>query len=274
MSSAVQGILSVESSLNDLKLDLGTEYGRWQAKQAALVADRSRYERQIKVDEVELLHQAKLKTEAVRLSGDLALLQRANHEANLTHTEAIKKWREKEEELMLEIQSLVSDIATEQREKNISIAAMQALSDAQRLQQLNHTKQILEANRTVQELKEARAKHGIVAAKEQQELLKKQDEVVKELHRVQAAVEDQQKLVLAHDRLADKAREVAQLREEVVQEKQGCTDTIRTINAQLARIAESKADDTNKLRECQAMDAENVKLQDKANQCRAALRAR
>jgi hypothetical protein len=271
--SALQGVLSVEGSLNELKVDLSTEYGRWKKKQSVLIGAQSDYQHELHRDEVDLHEQGHLRAEAVRLTGDLALVQRENLEAQKAHEAARRKWQGAQDALQLEVQALLADIEAEQRDWNVTLTNIHNASEMQRLKQMQYTADILAGNTTLVELQDARSKHGIVSSRAQRGLLQQQEAYQQESDAVKAMFRDQQRLQLEHTRLAQQARKVAERRAETNQHKENCDEKIHKLEAGLATLAQERKDDTVKLRACQAMSADNAALQEKVNQCQAAKRA-
>jgi len=273
VSSTIQRMMGVQGSLDDLREDLSTEYLRWKAKEKTHLDKRAKLEREIKNHEAKLLAQKSQLEKAGRLRGDLALAKHADVEQNKTHAKMREGWQKKQEALQREIGGLLTDINDTQQTSLWMVAATHNRTDELRHNFTFAQEQALQANATVEEFQEARANHSTNAMRAQSEMLQQLASFQKQKETVMAALRAQHKLQWEHDRLAVQAKEVVRHREEVHATIVDCDAKVQKLNEQMAEVIENHEVGAVKLRECQLLQAENEKLQEKANQCRAASRS-
>merc|ERR1719223_2465959 len=89
VGNTVEGVLTVEGSLADMKKDLDTEYTRWQAKKKALLQEREKLNSEKSRLNGALQKQKDQRAEKERIAGSIATLQAENSKAvsaNLVET--------------------------------------------------------------------------------------------------------------------------------------------------------------------------------------------
>lgn len=273
VSTAVQRVLGVQGSLDELKQDLSTEYSRAKARQKDLAAQRLRLQYDIQGDRAKLLAQKSQRAHAGRLRGDLALAKHAYATVDKTQGEARNGWLRKQESLRKEILNLAIDINTTRTDMQKNIATAHNNTDVLRKRHSVLSKEILKSNKSLAEYEESRAKHSVVCSREQAAILKQVGILQQQKAIVTDKLHNQHRLQWEHKRLAEQAREVVKKREEIEQDRIDCDAKIRTFHDKLEETAEKLKEDSAALRDCQAMQAENAQLQAKANACWAASRA-
>lgn len=273
VSHAVQRILGVQGSLDELKEDLSTEYERWKGRKKELLAQRVLLENEIKVREAALLEQNSLREMATRLRGDLALAKHVTAGVNQTQKQKRAAWATSQEAYRKEIQELLDEINSTHETRQATLVAIHNNTNALQKREWALAAELMASNTTIAEFEEARAKHMIVTSREQNELLKEVAKWQSKKDKISNALMAQHKLQWEHDRLADQAREVVKRRNEIELDRLDCDAKIQQMNSHLTATSKAMQDDTAKLRRCQLMQADNAALQGKANLCRAAARA-
>lgn len=273
VSQAVQRMLGVQGSLDNLKDDLSTEYQRWKVKQKEMLAQRDVTENKIRDYEAELLEQKSQRAQVFRLRGDLELATKATRAVNRSHEEQIPAMRKRRQALQDEVQQLVAEINSTHKERQATLVALHNETNNMRRRQLELTVKIMASNTSIADLEEQRAKHSVVASRSLTGLLSEVSTLKVEMEQLTSSVRAQRRLQWERGQLAERAREVVQQREEADQDDVGCENAVQRMNAELMSSATAMQEETAKLRQCQFMAAENAALQGKANKCKAAVRA-
>jgi len=268
VSSAVQRILNVQGSLDDLKEDLSTDYRRWKAVEKDLTAKKQLIEREIKAQEAMLLEQRSLQEKAARLRGDLALAKHAGAVQNQTQAQKREEWQKKQEALQEQIQALLDETNATERASWATIQETRNRTNVLRQNGSSAGQQALKANATATEFEEARAKHSIASSREQAVQLKALADVSRDKSRVSIALQAQSQLQWEHDRLAEQAHKVVMHREEIAKSRVDCDAKVRKLHDKLEETAQAIKDDAANIRRCQQMQAENSVKQERANECR------
>lgn len=266
----MQRILSVQGSLDELKEDLSTEYRRWKAKQQELMAKRQQLQLEIQERQARLLKQRSLRERAARLRGDLALAMHASHGQNETHAQRRAVRQQKGASLHSEIQTFLKEVNGTRQESWDTVAALHKHTDALRKNASSAIVEAIKANTTVTQFEEARAKRVFATSREQSVLLTELLEWQKQQSTVKNALLVQSQLQWEHSRLADQAHEVLKRREGIHVGRESCDATERQLHDRITENSEAMQQDTADMRRCQLQQALNAKLQDRANECRAA----
>jgi len=267
---AVQRVLGVQGSLDELKEDLSAEYRRWKTKQQELVARRQQAQLQIQQRQAALLQQRALADKAGRLRGDLAVLAHASRSQNETQRQRREAWEKKEKSLRGEIHTFLKEVESVRQESWATVTAFHNHTDALRKNGSAAAVDAIKANKTIREFEEARARHVFNTSREQSALLKELLGWQKQQGTVKHALQVQAELQWEYGRLADQAHEVLKRRENVHVGRQSCDAAQDKLHEELTESSEAMQEDTKGLRRCQLQQALNQQMQNRANECRAA----
>jgi len=268
---AVQRILGVQGSLEELKEDLSTEYRRWKTKKQELLDKRQQVQLHIQEQQAKLLKQRTLTERAGRLRGDLALVTQASRSQNQSHKQQREASQQQRATLKWSIQTSSKALESTHQESWAAVAAFHKNTEALRRNGSSAALEAINANKTITEFEEARAKSVFASTRDQSVLLKDLLVYQKQQGTVKNALQVQAQLQWEYGRLADQAHEVLKRREGVHVGRESCDLTENQLHDQITETSGAMQEDTAAMRRCQLQQALNAKLTDRANECRAAV---
>lgn len=252
-----------------MKEDLDTEYRRWKNKQKQLLAMRDSLTAKIASHKAALLTQQSLQSLAVRLQGDLRLATEETAKLNETRDEERDARRRKQAKLKRNIQHLQDDIDAVELKAVLTVNATQDRIDKVLEHQLDVQAEIMNTTKNISDVQHERAKQRLAAAHEHGKILAEIGDVREQTDEIQKRLEAQAVVLTERERLANQARKVVGDREMLERWRLHCAGKLQQLDAEVLATRRAMAEDTEELRQCQALDAQNQKLKDTVNQCRA-----
>jgi len=270
---AVQSMLEVQGSLDDLREDLATEYKHWQAKKSELVAQRDGISTSIDAYQAALLEQKSARATAERLRTELAVAVEDSGKFNASREDSRRKWNETQEGLNKDIEALEKEIEAARVERWEIINATHNGTDGILRFQEEVQNETLVISEAYKKTEEARAAQKVLMSRQQAALLKESAVAREHIDDLNKILQEQAQLLAQHRRLGQQAAEVAARRHQLELKRVNCTESIQSMNNEVAALVQSTKTDTVELQRCQAIDAENQKTQAKINECRAEKRS-
>mmetsp|Transcript_61586 Transcript_61586/g.156502 ORF Transcript_61586/g.156502 Transcript_61586/m.156502 type:complete len:441 (-) Transcript_61586:38-1360(-) len=270
---AVQTMLEVQGSLDDLREDLATEYKHWQAKKSELVAQRDGISTSIEAYQAALLEQKSARSTAERLRSELAVVVEDSGKFNASREDSRRKWNETQEGLNKDIEALEKDIEAARVARWEIINATHNRTDGILRFQEEVQNETLVISEAYKKTEEARAAQKVLMSRQQAALLKESAVTREHIDDLNKILQEQAQLLAQHRRLGQQAAEVAAKRHQLEFKRVNCTESIQSMNNEVAALVQSTTTDTVELQRCQAIDAENQKTQAKINECRAEKRS-
>jgi len=270
---AVQSMLEVQGSLDDLREDLATEYKHWQAKKSELVAQRDGISTSIDAYQAALLEQKSARATAERLRTELAVAVEDLGKFNASREDSRRKWNETQEGLNKDIEALEKEIEAARVARWEIINATHNRTDGILRFQEEVQNETLVISEAYKKTEEARAAQKVLMSRQQAALLKESAVAREHIDDLNKILQEQAQLLAQHRRLGQQAAEVAARRHQLELKRVNCTESIQSMNNEVAALVQSTKTDTVELQRCQAIDAENQKTQAKINECRAEKRS-
>jgi len=269
VGAAVQHMLQVQGHLNSMRDNLANEYSRMKNEDKDLHGERDQLETKVNGLKADLVKQETLRAELTRLRKDL---EAAIEEGKQLHER--QKAANGDEQYHATLKQVISSLQKELEEgrasrsealKKVRDQAVEAMRDQVDLQ--NRTQQLTDLMQQTEA--ERKQQHAAFLA-EKEKLLQKANETNSQLTDIKKELHLQSEVLKEQRRLQARAQEVARERQALEAQRADCSHDIQEGNARVAAIARAFRKDTEELRRCQAMDADNQRIQAEINQCRAA----
>eukprot|EP00929_Paragymnodinium_shiwhaense_P112243 TRINITY_DN80509_c0_g1_i1.p1 TRINITY_DN80509_c0_g1~~TRINITY_DN80509_c0_g1_i1.p1 ORF type:complete len:347 (+),score=130.37 TRINITY_DN80509_c0_g1_i1:82-1122(+) len=276
IGEAAANALSVQSSLDDMRQDLNAEYGRWQQKQKALMADRDRMAKEKVELEAQLLQEKSLSEEKVRLEGELNMHRAETAKAITETSSAAQRWE-------LQNQTLQKDVAL--LEQQIKVSTILRLRNENTGTQ--HTTELQARNAAVQQdifhlnqqvfnLKDMLSHQTVLTKEDHSGLLNQVETLQKNIHSLQDEVVARAQVQLEIERhwkrLSLQAAEVVKQKENLEETRKNCESDLMAIDKKIQGAQADLKVANTEMRQCQALDAQTQQLQGQVNECRALTR--
>jgi len=277
VGQAVQGVLSVQNNLEEMRKDLASEYGLWQSKKKVLVSDNDRLRSEIARLQAARQDQRSMQEETLRLQSELGFHTAASVKAQQETAGARQRWANQKVALNQEIVQLEGKIDLAQKQRSTQALAATDRSAAIRSQNLKLQQQIFDLNQQVLHLQQEAAKQRLEAGQKRNEMLAEINTVQGQIRNLQEQLVEQAKqrqmVQLARERAAKQVEQTAKQRQELQQARTNCDATVLQLEKQVALAKKSLGAVNLEIQQCQALDAQNQVLQEKLNECNALKRS-
>lgn len=273
VGKAVEKMLTVQGSLDDMKNDLNSEYSQWIFKKKSLLADRDKLRGEIAKIQAELLRLQSLREEKVRLEGQLQLLLSANSKLAQENSNATLKRKQENQTKVQEIRTLEGQMegihCTKQKLIDNANNRTTALKDQNRALQ----REIFLWSQNLTELQAKAAKYQVSKTDTQNELLSQTGEVQKRIQALEkevlAQAQAQAEVQRARNRLADQATQTATQRKLLLDAAGTCNVSKTKIDEKVLELRKGLQAANQDMMSCQNLDATNQHLQADLNKCNA-----
>jgi len=269
MGDTIGSVLGVQSALEEMQMDLGGEYSRWKEKSAAFDQQRKQMLRESQQLEKTLRDQKSMSEEKVRLEGELKfhenqgfVVSSASHERQTRR--AIERQR-----LQAVVDGLESQLKASQV-KSHEILAAEARAQALLWDRSRGLRQrIADLSLQVQQLQQELAAQSLTASRQESALLAEGQAQRERIRTTQKALVAQARLRAEQEEVAAQTRRVIAEREALKTAWSNCTGELRGLDEQIGSAKQRLEDDARELMVCQAVDADNQRLQGQLTKCKA-----
>jgi len=263
VGSALQNLLEVQSTLEEMQEDMSGEYSRWEQKKQGLTTEKSRLQQEMVNLRETLKKQAAAREEAERLRGALALYSQYSHKTTLLRSEAQIRWHAEQASANKTIDALLVKLNNTgdykvERVQEIMHVTQQCQEQNRAMQQ-----QILTLNGQVQQLEDVRGRLNADSQSVHTKLLEKIKVLQDGMHSLQLKMIEQAKLRMDERRLSGRTSLLVRQRESIQNFEGACDKKLEDLDKQIASIRGSMSSLRSQAQQCQVTDAENQELQAK-----------
>lgn len=269
VGQAVAGVLSVQSGLDEMKEDLAGEYALWQQKQLAFARDKERLTGEVKRLQAAIAIHNSFREEKLRLQGELALHEAESTATNMANDQVRLRWKMQKQQSELEIQRLEVELNASQTLHSLQVAALLNRTNQHRDDNQDLQQRILRLSVKVRKIENVMSNQSVASKREQSELLAKVQALQEEIHGLQKEMVFQAQLRAEQQGLEEQTNEVIAQREEIKAAWNGCAEELKKLDSLIGSNKGALVSASRQLVACQGLDAENQRLQDRVNQCRA-----
>jgi len=269
--NTVEGVLTVEGSLADMKKELDPEYTRWQAKKKALLQEREKLNSEKSRLNGALQKQKDQRAEKERIAGSIATLQAENSKAVSANLVETKKNAYDKKTLETEIDALKCSMTAIQQAKQAQVDDSNRKVNKTKADNLALQAQVFEKNKETNKLTVAAKEQNISDNKATSKLLGEIQTLQATIRSVEMTLIQQAQLEetvqRARERVSKQGTQNVKQGEKLVNANKQCK---ANKDKAVAAIEAAKAGINRANQEmilCQNQDAENQKMQGKLNMC-------
>lgn len=277
VGEAVQGALAVQSSLDEVKKDLASEYDKWMRKKKDLSGENDRLKASLARLQAARQDQASMREHVLRLTAELTSLQQGT-KVIMEGTEKDKAFADKSKaDIQAQILSL-EESAKQAQNRSAEQAAHFLNADS-----ITRTEiRTLQTNIVVltQKVEAQEAVFGTfqaAAAQNHSALLSESDKLQAQLDALQrekvAQAQLQQDVEVYRRRVAEQALQVVNQKKSTQALKAQCAAKENDVEQQISEAKKDLAAANAVIQGCQDLDAKNQELQGQLNGCTAMKRS-
>jgi hypothetical protein len=271
VGNAVENVLGVEGSLDDMNKNLDEEYKRWILKKKVLVSDRDKLKSEIKHAKAALLEQKAMREEKERLEGRTKIEKGQNAKRVDGIKAAALKWKFEKSTWEDEIKLIQCQTANTERIKQERVEAANKktaiIKDANRVLQRNVFNLNKELNKLMVNFTEMKIQNNHTVSQELAEI----EVVQKKIHALEedlmAQAQLEEAVQRARERVAAQAQEIVKQRAKITEAQGKCLTTKNNLNNDIEASKRTFNNMNDQMQQCQEVDAENQRLQAELNQC-------
>jgi len=271
VGNTVEGVLSVEGSLTDMKKDLDTEYDRWMVKKKALLADRDKLNSEKARMNAALMQQKQMREERDRVAGDVAERKVENEKLAAANKEEGAKHKFAKKGMEADIDALKCQTKTIQQAKQDTVDAANKKTSVLKDQNRILQDAVFKLNKEVAKLTVESTNKKIKNKESVSDLLSKVEALQKQIHGLEkelvAQAQLEETVQRARERLVTQSSETVRQREKLTGAQSKCMDTKKRMVIDIEAAKRSLNDANAHMMQCQNLDGENQKLQTKLNEC-------
>lgn len=277
VGEAVQGVLEVQSSLDEMKHDLASEYDKWMRKKKDLTTENERLRSGIARMEAAKKDQASMREHVIRLAAELTSLQQGTQQI-VDGTQKDKAFADKTRaDIQKQIGALEVQLKEAQKLKAEQDAAHVNADSIARTEIRALQAQVVALTQKV-EAKEAEVEHHqAVAAQNHSVLLTESDKLQAQLDDLQrkkvSQAEVLQNVEVLRRRVTEQANQVVSQKKATETVKANCVAKKWEMEQQIAEAKKNIGQANAVIQDCQNVDAKNQELQAQLNGCNAMKRS-
>jgi len=276
LGSAIDKVLNVQGSLDEMEHELTGEYNKWKSRERALVGERDDLRADVARLQTMLADQKKLQEKEYSLQNEHALLRLENEKAVGDHKDARTKWATLRQALVQKVHELESQ--TPGTQGAAAWAESAAANQTSQIRAENHALQLHIGDLTAQnqQVQNTMAERSAKFKSTRESLLSKiltvqeqihsmQGELVLKARLTQEALALQQKLTLQSTTLA-------QMHKDLIDYQGNCTANSTKMENQIRTVLQAEATAKKDYSSCQALEGENQVLQGRLTSCHSRAR--
>jgi len=271
VGSAVENVLGIEGSLEDMHKDLDEEYKRWMLKKKVLMGERDQMKSEIARAKGVLLQQKLMREEIERVEGRRKIEKGQNNKREASLKDRALKWKFEKNTWEDEIKAVQCQTANIERVKQERVEAANKktsiLKDENRKLQQNIFQLNKELNKLNVDFTEMKIRNNETVSQE----LGKIEVVQKKIHALEEALVAQAQLEeavqRARERVAAQTAETVKQREKITEAQSKCMTTKKALVNDIEASKHTFNSMNDQMVQCQEIDGENQKLQAELNQC-------
>jgi len=271
VGNAVENVLGIEGSLDDMHKDLDEEYTRWMLKKKVLIGEQNQMKSEMARAKGALLQQKQMREEKNRLEGRTKIEKGQNKKREVSIKDLAMKWKFEKATWEDEIKVVQCQTANIERIKQERVEAANKktsiLKDENRVLQQNVFQLNKELNKFYVDFTEMKIHNNATVNQE----LAKIEVVQKKIHALEedlvAQAQLEEAVQRARERVAAQTSETVKQRTKITEAQSKCMTTKKVLDNDIEASKHTFNSMNDQMVQCQELDAENQKLQAELNQC-------
>jgi hypothetical protein len=271
VGNAVENVLGIEGSLDDMHKDLDEEYKRWLIKKKVLLAEQEKLKSETSRLKGDLLLQKKMRADKERIEGRVRIQKEDNKNQAEANKEARMKWALEKKGLETEIKALQCQTKSVQKIKQVRVDTSNQESFRLKDKNRAYQQQVFQLNKELANLTAAAVTQKINDKKIASDLLSKVEGLQKQIHGLEtellAQAQMEEMVQRARERLLAQTDETVKQRNKIKEGQEKCLNTKHQMENDVEAAKKLLNQANTEMAQCQNLDGENQKIQAALNEC-------